>query len=386
MSTKKYRIRLTTDEQQELNALVSRGRAAAYKQTHARILLMSDESRSDGGMKDADITSALGVGQSTVERIRKRCVEEGVESALNRKKQLRRRQKRLDGEGEARLIAMACGEPPEGRASWTLKLLADQLVECEIVGTISTETVRQALKKKRTEAVAEAELVHPARSERGVCVRDGRRDGMEDVLEVYQRPYDGNEVLVCMDETSKQQVKETRVPRPAAPGLSAAYDYEYERNGVSSLFMLFAPLDGWRRVEVRERRTKVDWAHVIKKLVDEDYPDRDRIVLVMDNLNTHKLSSLYEAFEPAEARRIAERLEIHYTPKHGSWLNMAEIEIGVLARQCLDRRIANQDILRGEVNAWQNQRNRDVIRVDWRFTTEDARIKLKSLYPSIQKR
>ena len=140
------------------------------------------------------------------------------------------------------------------------------------------------------------------------------------------------------------------MPRPAAPGLSAAYDYEYERNGVSSLFMLFAPLDGWRRVEVRERRTKVDWAHVIKKLVDEDYPDRDRIVLVMDNLNTHKLSSLYEAFEPAEARRIAERLEIHYTPKHGSWLNMAEIEIGVLARQCLDRRIANQDILRGEVN------------------------------------
>ena len=208
---------------------------------------------------------------------------------------------------------------------------------------------------------------------------------MEDVLEVYQRPYDGNEVLVCMDETSKQQVKETRVPRPAAPGLSAAYDYEYERNGVSSLFMLFAPLDGWRRVEVRERRTKVDWAHVIKKLVDEDYPDRDRIVLVMDNLNTHKLSSLYEAFEPAEARLIAERLEIHYTPKHGSWLNMAEIEIGVLARQCLDRRIANQDILRGEVNAWQNQRNRDVIRVDWRFTTENARIKLKSLYPSIQK-
>ena len=379
MSTKRYRIRLTTDEQQELNALVSRGRAAAYKQTHARILLMSDESRSDGGMKDADITSALGVGQSTVERIRKRCVEEGVESALNRKKQLRRRQKRLDGEGEARLIAMACGEPPEGRASWTLKLLADQLVECEIVETISTETVRQALKKNELKPwLKQSWCIPPGQSTEFVCA-------MEDVLEVYQRPYDGNEVLVCMDETSKQQVKETRVPRPAAPGLSAAYDYEYERNGVSSLFMLFAPLDGWRRVEVRERRTKVDWAHVIKKLVDEDYPDRDRIVLVMDNLNTHKLSSLYEAFEPAEARRIAERLEIHYTPKHGSWLNMAEIEIGVLARQCLDRRIANQDILRGEVNAWQNQRNRDVIRVDWRFTTEDARIKLKSLYPSIQK-
>ena len=207
---------------------------------------------------------------------------------------------------------------------------------------------------------------------------------MEDVLEVYQRPYDGNEVLVCMDETSKQLVKETRVPRPAAPGTVSVYDYEYERNGVSSLFMLFAPLEGGRRVEVKERRTKVDWAHVIQRLVDEDYPDRDRIVLVMDNLNTHKLSSLYEAFEPSEARRIAERLEIHYTPKHGSWLNMAEIEIGVLARQCLERRIPDRETLRGEVETWQKSRNRDAVRVNWRFTTEDARIRLRSLYPSIQ--
>ena len=207
---------------------------------------------------------------------------------------------------------------------------------------------------------------------------------MEDVLEVYQRPYDGNEALVCMDETSKQQVKETRAQRPAVPAAVATYDYEYERNGVSSLFMLFAPLDGWRRVEVRERRTKVDWAHVIKRLVDEDYADRERIVLVMDNLNTHRLSSLYEAFEPDEARRIAERLEIHYTPKHGSWLNMAEIEIGVLTRQCLDRRIQDRGVLRREVQAWQASRNRDVVRVNWRFTTEDARIKLKSLYPSVQ--
>ena len=207
---------------------------------------------------------------------------------------------------------------------------------------------------------------------------------MEDVLDTYQRSYDDNEVLVCMDETSKQQVKETRVPRSAAPGVPAAYDYEYERNGVSSLFMLFAPLEGWRRVEVRERRTMVDWAYVVKRLVDEDYADRERIVLVMDNLNTHKLSSLYEAFEPSEARRIAERLEIHYTPKHGSWLNMAEIEIGVLARQCLERRIPDRETLRGEVETWQKSRNRDAVRVNWRFTTEDARIRLRSLYPSIQ--
>ena len=173
--------------------------------------------------------------------------------------------------------------------------------------------------------------------------------------------------------------------RPTGLGAAAVYDYEYERNGVSNLFMLFAPLEGWRRVEVTDRRTKVDWARQIKKLVDEDYAGKDRIVVVMDNLNTHHPASLYEAFEPAEARRIAELLEVHYTPKHGSWLNMAEIEIGVLARQCLDRRIAGQSILRREVNAWQDRRNRDTIQVNWRFTTEDARIKLKSLYPAIQR-
>ncbi len=207
---------------------------------------------------------------------------------------------------------------------------------------------------------------------------------MEDVLEVYHRQYGDNEVLVCLDETSKQQTKETRLPRPARPGASGVYDYEYERNGVSNLFMLFAPLEGWRRVEVTDRRTKSDWARAVKQLVDEDYADKDRIVLVMDNLNTHRPASLYEAFEPAEARRIAERLEIHYTPKHGSWLNMAEIEIGVMVRQCLDRRIPDQSVLQREVGAWQHQRNQDAIRVDWRFTTEDARIKLKSLYPSSQ--
>ena len=212
---------------------------------------------------------------------------------------------------------------------------------------------------------------------------------MEDVLEVYQCRCGDNEVLVCevlvcLDETSKQQVKETRLLRPARPGAAGSYDYEYERNGVSNLFMLFAPLEGWRRVGVTDRRTKADWAWVVKQLVDEDYPHKERIVLVMDNLNTHHPSSLYEEFEPSEARRIAERLEIHYTPKHGSWLDMAEIEIGVMARQCLDRRIPDQSVLRREVGAWQQQRNRDAIRVNWRFTTSDARIKLKSLYPAIQ--
>ena len=207
---------------------------------------------------------------------------------------------------------------------------------------------------------------------------------MEDVLEVYHRQFEDKEVLVCLDETSKQLVEETRHPIRPRPGSPQTYDYEYRRNGVSNLFMLFAPLEGWRRVEVTDRRTGTDWAEVVRRLVDEDYPDRERVVLVMDNLNTHHPASLYEAFEPAEALRIARRLEIHYTPKHGSWLNMAESQLAVLARQCLDRRTPTQGVLKHETQAWQGQRNRDGIRAQWRFTTQDARIKLQSLYPSIQ--
>jgi len=206
---------------------------------------------------------------------------------------------------------------------------------------------------------------------------------MEDVLEVYQRSFTNDEVLVCMDETSKQHIKETRMPLPTRPGEPEKYDFEYERNGVSNLFMLSAPLEGWRHVKVTDHHTKVDWAHVIKELVDEHYPEKKKIVLVMDNLNTHKVSSLYAAFKPEEARRIAERLEIHYTPKHGSWLDMAEIEISVMARQCLDRRIPDQDSLKREIKAWQDTRNQEGVCVNWRFTTQDARVKLKSLYPTI---
>lgn len=206
---------------------------------------------------------------------------------------------------------------------------------------------------------------------------------MEDILEVYQRIYTEDEVLVCMDETSKQHVKETRTPIAPKVGSSEKYDYEYQRNGTSNLFMLSAPLKGWRHVKVTDRHTKQDWAKLIKEVVDVHFPDK-KIILVMDNLNTHKLGSLYATFEPEEARRIAERLEIHYTPKHGSWLDMAEIEIGVLSRQCLNRRIPDQETLRDEVTAWEEQRNRDAICVNWRFTTKDARIRLKSLYPSIQ--
>ncbi len=207
---------------------------------------------------------------------------------------------------------------------------------------------------------------------------------MEDVLEVYQRPYDPSRPVVCLGETNKQLIRETRTPIPAAPGRPARVDYEYERAGTANLFMLFEPLAGWRHVKVTERRTKIDFAHVVRELIDEHYPDARKIVLVMDNLNTHKTASLYEAFEPSEARRLIERLEIHFTPKHGSWLDMAETELSILARQCLGRRIPDRDTLTTEVAAWEQTRNDAEATVDWHFTTEEARITLKSLYPSIQ--
>lgn len=207
---------------------------------------------------------------------------------------------------------------------------------------------------------------------------------MEDVLEVYQRPYDPRCPQVCMDEASKQLIAQTRQPLPAAPGQPERFDYEYERKGVANLFLFCEPLRGRREVSVTERRTMVDWAHAIRELVDVHYPDAERIVLVMDNLNTHSPGSLYEAFPPAEAKRLADKLEIHYTPKHGSWLNVAEIDLSVLSRQCLHRRIADPAILRAEVAAWEHTRNAAGGRVNWRFTTSDARIKLKHLYPSIE--
>ncbi len=206
---------------------------------------------------------------------------------------------------------------------------------------------------------------------------------MEDVLAVYTRLADPTRPLVCMDETSKQLLRDTRAPLPPRPTQVARTDYEYERGGVVNLFLFCAPLDGQRWVDVTERRTKTDWAHQIKHLVDVRYPDAERIVLVMDNLNTHSPASLYDAFPPTEAKRLADKLEIHHTPKHGSWLNIAEIELSVLSRQCLDRRVPDADTLTAEVEAWQQRRNAAATVVDWRFTTEDARIKLKRLYPSI---
>ena len=206
---------------------------------------------------------------------------------------------------------------------------------------------------------------------------------MEDILEVYQRPYDRQRPLVCLDESSKQLIAETRVPIAAKPGQPGRHDYEYRRNGTANLFMMFAPLEGWRHVKVTDRHTAVDYAQVLKELSDTHFPGSAKIVLVQDNLNTHKPASLYEAFPPAEARRLVERFEWHYTPKHGSWLDMAESELSVLSSQCLDRRIPDQRVLKDEVAAWEAERNRKHAKANWQFTTADARVKLKRLYPAL---
>jgi len=207
---------------------------------------------------------------------------------------------------------------------------------------------------------------------------------MEDILEVYKRPYNSDYPVVCMDEQPTQLIKEARIPLPVKPGCPAKYDYEYERNGTASNFMFTEPLGGWRKVNVREQRTAADWACEIKELLHVNYPKAQKVILICDNLNTHEPASFYKAFKPSEARQLLDRLEIHHTPKHGSWLNMAEIELNVFTRQCLDRRIPNVNELKREAKTWYRRRNKKQKSIDWQFTAKDARIKLKRLYPQIQ--
>lgn len=297
---------------------------------------------------------------------------------MYRRKPTGPRPRKLDGAQEARLIALACGPAPEGCTRWTLKLLAHRMVELEVVSSLSAECVRTTQKNELKPWLRKQWVIPPEANAEFVCA-------MEDTLEVYARPYDPLRPQVCLDEYSKQRVAETRPPWPAEPGQLERFDYGYERCGTAHLFMLFEPLAGCRHVKVRERRRAVDFAEVIRDLVDRHYSGAEKIVLVMDNLNTHKRASLYQAFPADEARRLIERLEIHHTPKHGSGLNLAEIELSALATQCLDRRIADLDTLTREVAAWQDSCHTAGGTVNWRFTADEARIKLQRLYPSIER-
>ena len=376
---KKYIVKLTTDERIQLHQMISAGKAAARKPLHARILLKADASEIGPGWTDEHISEALDVSTTTIGRVRQQFVEQSLIAALKRRLPSGHRTRRIDGETEAHLIALACSPAPAGHASWTIRLLADKMVELGYVERVGRETVRQVLKKNELKPwQKEQYCIPPGANASFVCQ-------MEETLDIYTRPYDPRYPQVCLDETSKQLVSETRVPSPAEPGQAERYDYEYERQGVCSLFMCFEPLAGKRHVAVSAHRAKQDFAHVLRDLVDVHYPEAEKIVLVLDNLNTHDFSALYETFEPEEAWRIREKIEILYTPKHGSWLNMAEIELAVLSGQCLDRRIGKEETLRQEVAAWETERNAQQVRVNWRFTTQDARVKLKRLYPVLEK-
>jgi transposase len=376
-----YKVTLTEAERHELESFINKGKSAAKKLSHARVILATDrgEFNNAHNLDYESIAKQLHVSIKTVERVRRRFVEEGVDSAINRKSHSRVKPSIFKGEEEAQLIVLACSNPPVGRSTWTLKLLADKLVSLDVVKSVSPSTVGRALKKNELKPWQNKEWCIPEANADFVC-------NMEDVLNVYQRPYDADYPVVCMDESSKQSIKETRTPIQARPGSVGKYDTEYERNGTNNIFIATEPLKGKVKVDITDRRTKIDWANFIKTLVDDDYKDAKKVVLVMDNLNTHKGSSLYEAFSPAEARRILDKLEIHYTPKHGSWLNVAEIELSRLARQCLNRRIPDRVTLITEVKAWSHQRNMEPCTVNWQFTTEDARLKLKRLYPQIETR
>ncbi len=378
ISVKKYVVRLSGDEREQLEALIWKGKSPAQRLLKARILLKADVSEAGDGWSDSRIMAALETSPSMVYRVRKQLVEEGFDAVLSRKQRATPAVAPIfDGEKEAKLIALACSKPPKGRARWTLRLLENKVVELKIVERASDSTIGRVLKKTLLKPHRRQCWVIPPKANSAFVA------AMEDVLAVYTRPHDPDRPLVCLDETSKQLIAETRLPIPMKPGRPARCDYEYERNGTANLFMLFAPLEGWRCVEVTDRHTAVDYAHVLKDVADIHFSDARTIVLVQDNLNTHSKASLYEAFPAAEARRLVERFEWHYTPKHGSWLNLAESELAVLSSQCLDRRIPDKQVLTDEVAAWQHDRNKNHAKADWRFTTANARIKLKHLYPSI---
>ena len=369
MAALKYKVELKESERTHLKQMASRGETSARKVKRALVLLKADE-----GMTDRDIASGLLISASTVGRVRTRFVKEELDSALNERPRPGQKRK-LDGRQEAHLIAIACSDAPEGHADWTIQLLADKVVAMGFAESISLETVRQILKKNELKPWKKKEWCIPEVSGEFVA-------RMEDVLDLYHADYDPDHPVVCFDETSRQLVADKRPVIGAKPGRVERYDYEYKRNGTRNLFMFCEPKAGWRHVEVTERRTAVDFAHQMRWLVDDAYPHTETIRLVLDNLNTHKLGSLYDAFKPAEARRIAKRLEFHYTPLHGSWLNMAEIELSVFSNQCLNRRISDEVILKREVSALERKRNEAVAVIDWRFSTQDARTKLQHIYPS----
>jgi transposase len=380
----KYRVTLSVEERAALEALVARGRPSVREVKRAQVLLAAD-ARS----QDAQIARVVGVSETTVYRTKRSFVEEGLDAALHDAPRSGAPRK-LSGAEEALLIATACSAPPPGHARWTLELLAGQMVRLTEHDRLSDETVRRRL--------AENDLKPWQRKMWCVPKIDSEYVArMEDVLDLYAEPADPTRPVVCFDESPTQLIGEVAAPQPpvpaapatattpAEPGTPARLDYEYVRHGTVNLFVAYDIHRGWRHVEVTEQRTSYQFAHQMKALVDEHYPDAVCIRVVMDNLSTHSAAALYDTFEPAEARRILRKLEIHYVPKHASWLNMVEIEIGVLKAQCLDRRLGERNTLVYEIAAWEKERNAAGARIRWMFTTERAREKLGRVYRPLAK-
>jgi transposase len=364
----KYRVTLTASERVQLVSLVLGGKGTYRRLKRAQILLAADK-----GATDQEIAMNVAVGTSTVYRTKQRFVEEGLERALS---ELPRpgAERKLGVVDESLLVAVACSKPPEGRSRWTLQLLADEMVRLTAHESVSDETIRRRLGELQLKPWQEKMWCIPKIDAEFVA-------RMEDVLALYAEPPDERRPVVCFDETPRQLIGEERVPVRAEPGKRRRFDYEYVRNGTANVFMFVDVNRPWRHAKVTDQRTSIDFAECMRDLVDEHYPDADRIRVVLDNLSAHSASALYQRFEPAEARRILSRLEFHFTPKHASWLNMVEIEIGVMVRQCLDRRIADKATLIAEIAAWERRRNREQARIEWMFTVERAREKLGRAYP-----
>lgn len=365
----RYRVELSQSERAELRQLLSGGKQPVRKLKRAQILLAADE-----GVSDEDIAVSVGVGGSTVYRTKRRFVEGNLERALSEEPRPGAERK-LTGKEEALLVATACSSPPAGRARWTLELLAGEMVKLTAHESMSRETVRRRLAendlkpwRKDMWCIPEVDAEYVAR--------------MEDVLDLYNEEPDPQRPVVCFDESPTQLIGEARRPIPAKPGQLERFDCEYRRNGTANLFVFLDAHKSWRRVKVTDRRAAQDFAGCMRDLVDIHFPNAEKIRLVLDNLSTHSASALYQTFPAPEARRVLRRIEFHYTPRHASWLNMVEIEIGVLRSQCLDRRIDSRDLLVSEVAAWQQQRNNSGASINWMFTPEKARAKMARVYPT----
>ena len=371
-----YNIRLTEEEIKELKSVIRKKETSKTIRSRCQIILDLDEAHGKSLTHEQSARSN-GVCIATVTNTVKKYVNGGIDAVTEFKRSINsdNAKRKVDGRAEARLIELACGPVPEG----TLALdnsFAGKRIQSHFGNSCRQGSNPQYFKKNKLRPHKNDYWCIPSKEDPEFIAC------MEDVLDVYELPYDEKRPVVCMDEKPYQLLGEAREPLPMVPGSNQKTDSEYVRNGTVSIFAFVEPLGGRHHVSVREHRTALDWAEEIKYLVDTIYPDAEKIILVMDHLNTHKPASLYKRYAPEEARRIIKKLEIHYTPKHGSWLNIAEIELNVMTRQCLNRRIAEIGLLRNELSAWEVERNTSAAKVNWHFRTPDARIKLISLYPT----